>query len=88
MLFGSQHTGNGKYHLIPNEGEESKELCHTKGTLLISYNDIELKDGLFYEIDFYTGKALIPDWMLKAHFCQKCIKKALQNESGLKEDNT
>lgn len=82
VKYGSQHNGNGKYHLIPEEGESSKELCGTKGLLLFTYSDIELKEGLFYEVDEFDRNSRsadpIPLWMINAHYCKKCIKKALK----------
>ena len=84
IKYGTQHTGNGKYHLIPEDGNSSKELCGTKGILLFSYSDIEVEEGLFYEVDEFGRNRRsadpIPLWMIKAHYCSKCIKKALNNE--------
>lgn len=80
MTFTSQHTGNGRYHLIEEATQESKELCHTKGILLWSYVDIELKEGIFYEL-WETGRREIPKWMINAHFCKKCINIAIKKEN-------
>lgn len=81
IKYGSQHNGKGKYHLIPEDGESSKELCGTKGVLLFTYSDIELIDGDFYEVDEFGRNRRsadpIPLWMIKAHYCKKCIKKAI-----------
>jgi hypothetical protein len=85
MVFGTQHTGNGKYHLIPYDGESSKELCGTTGTLLFSYTDVELKEGLFYEVLDRSGKIEIPLWMLKCYYCQKCLKKARVLATAIKK---
>jgi hypothetical protein len=86
MKYGLQHNGKGVYHLIPEDAEDSKELCGTGGIFLFSHSDeLEVVDGKLYVIDVYAHNSRneIPYWEMKS-YCKKCIKKALKNNQNEK----
>lgn len=87
IKYGLQHNGKGVYHLIPEAGESSKELCGTKGTFLFSHSDeLEVEDGKLFIIDVYAHNSRneLKEWENDC-YCKKCIKKALKLNSKMKK---
>lgn len=89
-IYGTQHSGNGKYHLIdlddrPDNDNWLKELCgYREG--LYSYKNIEIDNGELYELgdDSQTRiptEAIAP-LLRKVSYCQICLKIAFKKEDS------
>lgn len=97
MIYGTQHSGNGKYHLIdlddtPNNHNWLKELCgYREG--LYSYHNVEIENGEVYELgdDDKTRCPAepVPPVLRKVSYCQTCLKIAFKRnreERNFKQD--